>query len=72
MDAEAEDEDLEPIDDDEAIPGREPVSLHLSICGDPPQVVVTCNVMGGAASAEEALARLLNAAAPSRPSSDQV
>jgi hypothetical protein len=53
MDAEAEDEDLEPIDDDEAIPGREPVSLHLSICGDPPQVVVTCNVMGGAASAEE-------------------
>ena len=53
--ADAEDANLDDIDVDD-IPPRPCVFLHLSICGDPPHVVVTFNVMGVAALAEEAAA----------------
>ena len=62
--ADAEDDNLDDIDVDD-IPPRPCVFLHLSICGDPPHVVVTFNVMGVAALAAEeaAAAKVAEAAA---------
>ena len=68
--ADDEDANLDDIDVDD-IPPRPCVFLHLSICGDPPHVVVTFNVMGVAALAEEAAAAKVAEAAAAAKAAEE-